>query len=90
VPFLPTADPLLATAAGELSGATIVLIAGLGMLVAWVVSLLLHPFTACGACKGTPRSYGVLAAHSFRLCSACGGTGRRLRFGARMWPQNRA
>jgi hypothetical protein len=62
----------------------------LGLLATWAVSLLLHPFTACPACKGTPRVYGALARHSFRLCPACGGSGRRLRVGARIWPQNRS
>jgi hypothetical protein len=89
MPFLDTVTPLLATTTGELSGSTILMIAGLGLLVAWTVSLLLHPFTACSSCKGSPRSFGLVATRSFRLCPACGGSGRRLRVGARMWPQNR-
>ncbi|TQM38665.1 hypothetical protein [Pseudonocardia cypriaca] len=87
MPFLLTT---VASVAADLSGSGIVVIVGLGMLVAWAVSLLLHPYTACGSCKGTPRSYGSIATRSFRLCPSCSGTGRRLRLGARIWPQNRA
>ncbi|MHA6629281.1 hypothetical protein ACU61A_27925 [Pseudonocardia sichuanensis] len=87
MPFLPT-TALLATAA-DLSGTGILTLAGAGLLVAWILSLLLHPFTACSSCKGTPRSYGAIATRSFRLCPACGGSGRQLRIGARIWPQNR-
>jgi hypothetical protein len=84
---LPAAATLLAP---DLSGTTLLTIIGLGLLAAWAVSLLLHPYTACGSCKGTPRSYGTIATRSFRLCTGCGGTGRQLRVGARMWPQNRS
>jgi hypothetical protein len=83
---LPAAATPLAS---DLSGTTLLTIIGLGLLAAWAVSLLLHPYTACGSCKGTPRSYGTIATRSFRLCAGCGGTGRQLRVGARMWPQNR-
>jgi hypothetical protein len=87
MPFLPTAT--LLTTAADLSGTGILTLAGAGLLTAWILSLLLHPFTACSSCKGSPRSYGVLASRSFRLCPACGGSGRQLRIGARIWPQNR-
>ncbi|GAA5125040.1 hypothetical protein [Pseudonocardia adelaidensis] len=87
MPSLPAAA---ASVPAELSGATLLTIVGLGLLAAWAVSLLLHPYTACGSCKGTPRSYGAIATRSFRLWPGCGGTGRQLRAGARIWPQNRS
>jgi hypothetical protein len=86
MPFLPTAAASVAT---DLSGSTLLTIVGLGLLSMWAVSLLLHPYTVCGSCKGTPRSYGTIATRAFRLCAGCGGTGRQLRVGARIWPQNR-
>jgi hypothetical protein len=89
MPFLPVTAPLLAATATSPTGSTMLLLAGLGLLVAWMLSLLLHPFRACSSCKGTPRVYGAVATRSFRLCSSCGGSGRRLRAGARIWPQNR-
>jgi hypothetical protein len=89
VSFLPLASAPLAMAADEWSDSTVLTLAGLGLLALWPISLLLHPFTTCGSCQGTPRSYGSVATRSFRLCGSCGGTGRRLRVGARMWPQNR-
>jgi hypothetical protein len=91
VPFFPTSPTqTLAAAAGEWSGNTVLVLVGLGLLGLWLLSLLLHPFTTCGSCGGTsPRSYGSVATRSFRLCGSCGGTGRRLRIGARVWPQNR-
>ena len=85
---LPTWSTTLATAG--LTGTGVVVLAALGLLAAWAVSLLLHPFTACSSCKGSPRSFGVIAKRSFRMCGSCGGSGRRLRLGAQMWPQNRA
>jgi hypothetical protein len=89
MPFPPITASWLAASATDLSGTTVFLVVGLGLFLAWLLSLLLHPFTACPSCKGTPRLYGMLATRSFRLCSSCGGTGRRLRAGARIWPQNR-
>jgi hypothetical protein len=86
MPFLAAAAAPLAS---DLSGSTLLTVIGLGLLLAWAVSLLLHPYTACSACKGTPRSYGAIATRSFRLCHSCSGTGRQLRVGARIWPQNR-
>jgi hypothetical protein len=41
-----------ASVATDLSGSGLVMIAGLGMLVAWAVSLLLHPYTVCGSLQG--------------------------------------
>ena len=87
--LLPDTAPLLGTAATDPPGSSILMIAALGLLTAWILSLLLHPFTACSSCKGSPRSFGSVATRSFRLCGACGGSGRRLRVGARIWPQNR-
>lgn len=96
MPLLPVAAAVLASVPGPgtgsvagYDGTTLVVVAGLGLFVAWAVSLLLHPYTACSSCKGNPRSFGAIATRSFRLCGACGGSGRRLRVGARMWPHNR-
>jgi hypothetical protein len=91
IAVFPSSLPL-ATAPQEadgLSGSTVLVLVGLGLLVLWLLSLLLHPFTTCSSCNGTPRSYGAVATRSFRLCGNCGGSGRRLRVGARVWPQNR-
>jgi hypothetical protein len=87
MPFLPAAAA--ASLPPDMSGTSLLTVVGLGLLAAWAVSLLLHPYTACSSCKGTPRSYGAIATRSFRLCPSCGGTGRQLRVGARIWPQNR-
>ena len=63
----------------------ILLVLGLVVYVfAYVLSLLLHPFTRCGTCKGNPRHYGSMFKRSFRMCAACGGSGRERRLGARM------
>jgi DnaJ-class molecular chaperone len=74
---------LLAADSG--SGNTALLVVVVVVVLGWLVSLVLHPWTACSACKGSPRHYGAVATKSFRLCSACGGSGRQLRFGARMF-----
>jgi hypothetical protein len=85
--LLPFTPPLL-TAATD-SGSTALVVIGGVVVLGWLVSLLLHPFTACSACKGSPRHYGALATRSFRMCATCGGSGRRRRVGAGLWPQNR-
>ena len=74
---------LLAAEGG--SGNTALLVVVVVALVGWLISLVLHPWTACSACKGSPRRFGAVASKSFRLCAACGGSGRQLRFGARMF-----
>ena len=61
VSFLPLASAPLAMAADEWSDSTVLTLAGLGLLALWPISLLLHPFTTCGSCQGTPRSYGSVA-----------------------------
>jgi hypothetical protein len=86
--WLPLAGEQQA-APDEVSGSTVLVLVGLGLLVLWLLSLLLHPFTTCSSCNGSPRSYGAVATRSFRMCGSCGGTGRQLRIGARVWPQNR-
>jgi DnaJ-class molecular chaperone len=52
------------------------------LALGYVVSVFLHPFKICPACKGTPRSYGSMYTKSFRLCDRCGGSGRVRRLGA--------
>jgi hypothetical protein len=86
--LLPLAADQQAAADG-LSSSTLLVLVGLGLLVLWLLSLLLHPFRACSTCNGASKSYGALATRSFRLCGSCGGSGRQLRLGARVWPQNR-
>jgi hypothetical protein len=76
-------------AAQEGSGTNALFIVGLVVGGGWLASLWLHPFTACSACGGTPKSFGSVATRSFRLCSRCSGSGRRLRVGARMFARHR-
>ncbi len=62
------------------SGAIIVVV----LVAGYLVSLMLHPYTHCRTCNGTPRSYGTFYTKTFRLCSKCGGGGRERRLGARL------
>ena len=51
-----------------------------GLAVAWVLSLLIHPFGRCWLCRGgRVRVKGRKA----RRCRACKGLGRRQRLGSR-------
>jgi hypothetical protein len=51
-----------------------------GLAVAWLVSLYVHPFGRCIACRGKRvRVHGRRA----RRCRMCGGSGRRQRLGSR-------
>ncbi|WP_219412880.1 hypothetical protein [Pseudonocardia nigra] len=89
MPFLSLAQPLLGVSVGAGSGTSTLVVIAIGVLVAWLLSLLLHPFTACSSCKGSPKSYGAVATKSFRTCGACGGSGKQLRMGAGLWSRNR-
>ena len=60
-----------------------------GLLVAsavlgagYLVSIRLHPRTACRKCKGSGRFYGWLYTWVFRFCRKCLGSGRKVRYGA--------
>jgi hypothetical protein len=84
------ATPLLATTPTEDgSGVPVLVIVVAGAVLAWLLSLLFHPYRACRSCGGTPRVYGAVATKSFRMCPHCGGTGRRRRVGATLWERNR-
>lgn len=75
------------TAAPQASYDTLILIVAV-LVVGWLVSLWLHPFTPCWDCKGTPKKWGSIYTRSFDLCRTCEGRGRRMRMGARMFPRN--
>jgi hypothetical protein len=55
----------------------------LGCGVAWVIGLLLWPFTACGGCGGSGKNAGSNRGR-WGNCRRCGGSGKRLRLGARL------
>jgi hypothetical protein len=63
---------------------------GLGTLVTiggYLISLRLHPFTRCRACRGlaTPgRPHGSFYTYAHRRCRRCGGTNRQERLGTRL------
>ena len=61
----------------------------LGVLVAigYLISLRLHPFTRCPACRGlgTPgRPRGYFYGYAHRRCRRCAGTNRQERLGTRL------
>ena len=57
--------------------------------LAYLISVRIHPYRACRACKGVARRRGKVFTRSFARCRSCNGTGRRLRFGARLFSSNR-
>lgn len=48
-------------------------------------SLLLHPYTKCGTCKGTGMHWGGLFSYASRPCHACNGRGLQQRWGAALF-----
>ncbi len=52
------------------------------MLLAWLVSLYVYPFTGCGRCHGTGLNKGSNGKR-FGTCKRCGGSRRRQRIGSR-------
>lgn len=67
---------------GGASPAAIILII-LGVLAAWLVSLLLYPFRPCLMCHGSGRRRGS-SARRFGECPRCRGKGRVQRPGSRL------
>jgi DnaJ-class molecular chaperone len=53
-------------------------------VVAWLISLRLHPFRRCPACNGTGRHNGAIFGYSHRRCRRCAGGGRQHRQGV-LW-----
>ncbi len=53
----------------------------------YLISLRLHPFQRCPACKGLSppgRHHGSVFTYAHRRCRRCGGTNRQLRLGTRL------
>jgi DnaJ-class molecular chaperone len=46
------------------------------------LSLHLHPYAQCEACKGTGKHRGALFGYAHRPCHKCSGNGRKQRSGA--------
>lgn len=60
----------------------VLLFGGAIVVVAYILSLYLHPYTQCGRCKGTSIHKGAVFGGAHRRCHKCSGTGRRQRLGA--------
>jgi DnaJ-class molecular chaperone len=58
-----------------------IVIVGIVVFVAYLVSLRLHPYRKCRWCAGSGRHFGSLFKYAQRPCRHCGGAGRRLRYG---------
>jgi hypothetical protein len=56
--------------------------------VGYLLSISLHPFTNCRACKGGSRHRGAIYSYAYRACRRCEGSGRQLRFGAQLLGRN--
>ena len=64
---------------------TILLVLAVVLVVGYLISIKVHPFTTCRRCNGTNRHKGAIYTYSFRRCRRCDGTGRKERFGARVF-----
>lgn len=60
------------------------LVAGVVLTSLYVLSLMLHPYTACEAChrRGAQRENGMFFTYAYRPCWRCRGRGSKQRFGA--------
>jgi hypothetical protein len=59
-------------------------IVGAVLAAIYVLSLMLHPYTRCEACRrrGENRESGALFSYAYRPCWRCRGRGSKQRFGA--------
>ncbi|GAA4522464.1 hypothetical protein GCM10023191_101720 [Actinoallomurus oryzae] len=53
------------------------------LVVAYRISVHLHPFTKCSTCRGSGKHFGAVFKSAHRPCDACRGTGRKPRRGSR-------
>jgi hypothetical protein len=60
----------------------VLLLIALAALVAWLLSLYVYPFTACGRCRGTGLNKGS-SGKRFGMCTSCGGSRRKQRLGSK-------
>jgi hypothetical protein len=67
--------------------ATLIVVATV-FAVGYLLSIRLHPFTNCRACKGGSRHRGAIYSYAYRACRRCKGSGRKLRFGAQLLGHN--
>jgi hypothetical protein len=67
--------------------ATLIVVATV-FAVGYLLSLRLHPFTNCRACKGGRRHRAAIYSYAYRACRRCKGSGRMLRFGAQLLGRN--
>ena len=63
---------------------TVLAIAGAVLVLGYIGSLFLHPYTNCDACKGSGRHYGAVFTWGRRQCHRCAGSGRKQRLGAKI------
>lgn len=78
---------VIAAASGAGNGSALLVVA-LILLGGYLLSVWINPFAPCRWCKGTPKTYGMIFTKAFDLCRHCEGRGRRMRFGARLFPRN--
>ena len=57
--------------------------------LAYLISVRIHPYRACRACKGVARRRGTVFTRSFERSGRCKGTGIRFRFGDWLFFSNR-
>lgn len=51
---------------------------------AYLISCALHPYIACGRCKGNKQLYSTSFEGAYGDCWRCKGTGRKRRAGAKL------
>ena len=78
---------VIVAASGSDNGPAMLLVA-LVLVVGYLLSVWIKPFAPCRWCKSNPRSYGVIFTKALDVCRHCEGRGRRVRFGARLFPRN--
>jgi hypothetical protein len=64
---------------------TVLLALGAVVVVAYLISIRLHPLTTCRRCNGSSRHKGAVYSYGFRPCRRCKGAGSKRRLGARVF-----
>ena len=54
------------------------------LVIGYLISIRVHPFTNCGRCNGGSRHKGAIYSYAYRPCRRCKGSGRKKRFGGKV------
>jgi hypothetical protein len=82
---LPVGIIVVLAAGFAAASAVGLILAGLGLIVLYLVSIRLHPRMLHRRCAGSGRTHDWIFPWVYHRCRGCGGSGRMIRYGSARW-----